>query len=100
MDPTAFTQPAPAHRSKQSSMLEPSQINAQQCVSLAESLLSHRELRKALPAFDTAERHGADPDRCSAGRWMAFMLLGRFEEAWQESDAIRERGTPDPNRFW
>jgi hypothetical protein len=28
------------------------------------------------------------------------MLLGRFEEAWKESDAILARGLPDPNRLW
>jgi hypothetical protein len=28
------------------------------------------------------------------------MLLGSFEEAWCESDAIQKRGAADPNRFW
>ena len=28
------------------------------------------------------------------------MLQGDFEAAWQESDAIRLRGAPDPSRFW
>jgi hypothetical protein len=28
------------------------------------------------------------------------MLLGHFELAWRESDAIRRRGAPDPHRFW
>ncbi len=28
------------------------------------------------------------------------MLLGDFESAWAESDAIQRRGKPDPNRFW
>ncbi len=28
------------------------------------------------------------------------MLEGDFEAAWQESDAIRLRGAPDPHRFW
>ncbi len=28
------------------------------------------------------------------------MLLGDFEAAWKESDAIACRGNPDPNRFW
>lgn len=28
------------------------------------------------------------------------MLLGDFERAWRESDAIRDRDAPDPNRFW
>lgn len=66
----------------------------------AQRLLDDRHLEAALACFDIAERRGADPDRCSAGRWMAWMLLGNFEKAWQESDAIRRRGTPDPHRFW
>jgi hypothetical protein len=28
------------------------------------------------------------------------MLVGDFEQAWTESDAIERRGSPDPNRFW
>ena len=28
------------------------------------------------------------------------MLLGRFSEAWRESDIIAARGQPDPNRLW
>lgn len=28
------------------------------------------------------------------------MLLGDFETAWKESDAISRRGNPDPHRFW
>lgn len=28
------------------------------------------------------------------------MLLGRFEDAWREGDAIAARGQPDPNRLW
>jgi hypothetical protein len=28
------------------------------------------------------------------------MLLGRFEDAWLESDRINARGKPDPNRLW
>lgn len=31
---------------------------------------------------------------------MTFMLLGKYERAWQESDAIRRRGRPDPHRYW
>lgn len=66
----------------------------------AESLLDDRRLAEAIREFHGAEQHGADADRCSAGRWMASMLLGRFESAWRESDAIRRRGAPDPHRFW
>ena len=31
---------------------------------------------------------------------MAHMLLGQYEQAWFDSDEIRARGNPDPNRFW
>lgn len=66
----------------------------------AESLLDERRLAEAIQTFHCAELHGADADRCSAGRWMASMLLGRFASAWRESDAIRRRGAPDPHRVW
>lgn len=66
----------------------------------AEQLLDERHLPAALACFNLAERKGADPDRCAAGRWMVSMLEGKFEEAWRESDAIRRRGAPDPHRFW
>lgn len=66
----------------------------------AEALLEQRQLTESLRAFHRAELHGADPDRCSGGRWMASMLLGRYSNAWRECDAIRFRGLPDPHRFW
>ena len=66
----------------------------------AESLLAQRRLPDAVECFHRAEAAGENPDRCAAGRWMAFMLSGRFESAWQESDAIRKRGLPDPQRIW
>jgi hypothetical protein len=66
----------------------------------AESLLAQRLLSEALAAFDRAEAEEEDFARCSAGRWQAHMLLGEFERAWNESDAIHARNTPDPHRFW
>ena len=75
-------------------------------MSLAESHLLHAEQlldgrdQRALPAFHYAEQCGADPDSCAAGRWMVHMLAGDFAAAWRESDAIRLRGAPDPNRIW
>lgn len=66
----------------------------------AEWLLDERRLAEAMQAFHRAELHGADADRCSAGRWTASMLLGRFASAWRESDSIRVRGAPDPHRMW
>lgn len=69
-------------------------------LNLAEQYLELRSLDDALACFTLAERMGADPDRCAGGRWFAWMLLGDFEHAWKESDAIRSRGIPDPHRFW
>jgi hypothetical protein len=66
----------------------------------AEKLLQRRHIAFAAAAFDHAELLGADPDQCSAGRWLLAMLSGKFESAWREGDAIRRRGTPDANRFW
>ncbi|WP_162601465.1 glycosyltransferase family 9 protein [Occallatibacter savannae] len=65
----------------------------------AEDSLDRREAG-AKRLFDAAEACGADPDRCAAGRWMAHMFAGDFAAAWQESDAIRGRGGPDPHRMW
>ena len=66
----------------------------------AETLLAQRHLAPANACFALAERKGADPDQCAAGRWMVHMLEGRFEKAWRESDSMRRRGAPDPHRFW
>lgn len=67
---------------------------------LAEMLLDRRQLQQSHIAYHRAESAGADPDRCGSGRWHIAMLSGDFEAAWRESDAIRARGAPDPNRFW
>jgi hypothetical protein len=66
----------------------------------AEALLAARDLAAALDHFDRAESAGADADRCAAGRWQVHMLVGDFERAWQQSDAMRGRGAPDPHRLW
>ena len=59
-----------------------------------------REPAPALLAVDQAELLGYDADDCSALRWDCWMLLGDFERAWRESDAIAQRGRHDPHRFW
>ena len=33
-------------------------------------------------------RLGADPELAAGERWMSYMLAGRFEEAWRESDRV------------
>ncbi|MBV9084820.1 MAG: hypothetical protein JOZ62_19250, partial [Acidobacteriaceae bacterium] len=55
---------------------------------------------EALEALHRAEQFGYDADSCAAARWNCHMLLGDFESAWCESDAIAARGKPDPHRFW
>lgn len=62
--------------------------------------LKRRLLKQAIDNFNLAELYGHLPDLCASGRWEAFMLLGLFEEAWSESDAIIARGNPDPHRLW
>jgi hypothetical protein len=66
----------------------------------AEKQLQQRKLTIAISCFNVAEVAGEDADRCSAGRWLAYMLLGDFEAAWRESDRIRAHGCSDPHRFW
>ena len=76
------------------------QASPESLLQSAEGLLKHRDLPAARWAFDRAETAGGDPDTCSAGRWLTAMLGGNFEMAWRQSDAIRERGAPEPHRFW
>ncbi len=66
----------------------------------AEALLRQRKVSAAFAQFAQAQQFGEDPDRCAAGLWMAHMLHGDYELAWQQSDAIRRRGAPDAHRFW
>ncbi len=62
--------------------------------------LARRRVSQALELYRLAERAGHNSDECAAGRWDCHMLAGDFELAWRESDAIAQRGNPDPHRFW
>ena len=57
-------------------------------------------LRLHASLWKEARAAGADPDGCSGSLWLTYMLLGEFEEAWRQSDDLRERGAPDEHRFW
>lgn len=81
-------------------MLASPKMDCSVLIAESERLLCDRRLPEAIASFRAGEAAGADPDRCSAGLWMAHMLSGDFEGAWRESDSIRGRGNPDPNRFW
>jgi hypothetical protein len=78
----------------------PALCRATQLHSEARSLLLRREIPACLEALGAAERAGADPDMCAGDRWQCWMLLGEWERAWQESDRLRARHSPDPHRFW
>lgn len=66
----------------------------------AERLLRAMRIVEAVQFYVLAERTGYNPDACAGGRWICYMLLGSFELAWVQSDAIAARGGPDPHRFW
>jgi hypothetical protein len=66
----------------------------------AEERLHAMCIEQAVQLYEMAERAGYDADACGGGRWICHMLLGHFERAWAESDAIAERGRPDRHRFW
>jgi hypothetical protein len=57
-------------------------------------------IEQAVRLYAMAEQAGYDPDACAGGRWICHMLLGQFDRAWQESDAIAARGSPDRHRYW
>jgi len=59
-----------------------------------------RRATEALDAFYQAEAAGADADACASQRWYCWMLLGEFENAWRESDAIATRNRLVANCFW
>lgn len=67
---------------------------------LGMSAFRAREIAQALAHYDAAEALGRNPDECAARRWFCWMLLGDFERAWRESDAIARGGAPDPCRLW
>ncbi len=75
-------------------------LTAEACIERAEAAMAEEDFATALPLLDQAEALGAEPDRCAGNRWLLRMMQGDFPSAWQESDAIRRRGGPDPHRFW
>ncbi len=66
----------------------------------AEQLLQKGRIEEAIAVYEAAELAGYDADACSGARWICHMLLGDFQRAWVESDAIQKRGQPDAHRFW
>ncbi|PWU07218.1 MAG: hypothetical protein C5B51_10555 [Terriglobia bacterium] len=67
---------------------------------LAQDAFSKRYIPECLQFLRSAESHGYPSDECASCRWNCWMLLGRFEDAWLESDAIAARNGPDPNCLW
>ena len=57
----------------------------------AEYLLAENRLRDALDYYRLAQTKGLDDDEGLARRWLCSMKLGRFEEAWRETDRSERR---------
>lgn len=66
----------------------------------AEEQLRRMQVTEALRLYELAERAEYEADACAGARWICHMLLGNFEQAWNESNAIESRGKPDLHRFW
>jgi hypothetical protein len=71
-----------------------------ECLDAAAALIKRRRMAEALDAYNVAEKHGHARDKCAAGRWVCWMLMGDFERAWLESDLIDGCENGDPNRLW
>jgi hypothetical protein len=67
---------------------------------LGRDAFNQRLVLEALQCFNRAEAQGYNADECASARWHCWMLLGLYQQAWQESDAIAARSVPDPHRLW
>ena len=81
-------------------MVRASPTTAQACFDEAGRFFRARRIEETLANLNEAEHLGFSPDECAAARWECWMLLGRFDRAWAESDLIAGRDSPDPHRFW
>src|SRR3954463_7748532 len=75
-------------------------LDAEAAFHTGRQLLESRDAAAALACFNHAQVLGFDPDQCAAQSWVCHMLLGQFESAWRQSDAIARRGKPDPHGWW
>lgn len=74
--------------------------DAESAFLVGRELLEARDAASALACFRHAAALGYNADACSGESWFCHMLLGQFENAWLESDAISRRGAPDQNVWW
>lgn len=92
--------PFERHETQESLLTRVNHRAAEEYFQEAEESLRSMCIEQAVRLYERGERAGYDADACSGGRWICHMLLGRFERAWEESDAIAARGNPDPHRYW
>ena len=62
--------------------------------------LDVRDVQGALSQFDAAQAVGYPENECAAGRWQCWMLLGQFQQAWQESQRIADSRQADRDQLW
>ena len=75
-------------------------FNAEAWTRKAQALLDEHQPLAAARCLDYAEQLGADANECAGKRWTCYMLAGAYEQAWQQSDALRRCNAPDPHRVW
>ena len=67
---------------------------------LGQAELAQRRPLSAVENFNYAERQGFPLEQCAGSRWNCWMLLGKFEDAWRESDRIAALCAPGPAELW
>lgn len=61
------------------------------CLEQAAFAFAQNRFAEALSRYREAMLLGADPADLAAERWTCFMMLGRFDLAWRETDRTEER---------
>jgi len=75
-------------------------MNAESAFNNGCRAFSERRAEAAIEAFYCAEYLGCEAGKCAAYRWQCWMLLGNFEEAWRESDAISALANGGTHELW
>lgn len=66
-------------------------VSAEQRLQIADALFELNHIEEALLHYSRAEQLHGCTDGLGARRWLCLMLLGRFEQAWRETDRTEAR---------